>query len=429
MAIKKFSAMLEEETLDYKVVFVCSTNLIFSNWLSDRISKSCSADIGYNDRVTAGESTEFTEYMQEDKDTNRIPLEQFVTQSSVPSLFGTWYCIVRYDELTKREINILEKYLLNINSYGKLIVIVNDWRKISELRRKQIIKGSEDILLAEVSYPLREELASFIMAETEGVDYIGTAFKLVMLLAYNNYGVLPDIIERLKEVEDKKVDYETAREVLKGIDNFHIDNLLQALLVACIKHDINIAKDGQAAKYRTPSNKVYKVIAALEKELPYSAIVRRLIGALDIVLDIRMAANMGKIPIGVPISTAEIRDKVFSGNKEGDKAYKYKTKNISDFKIRKYAEICKMVSVKEITVAMQILSVASKGGYFDEIRSREQLLKCVNRKCLSANRILNNVGYYNDIDKQLYFVNGAYLYGLDRKYGYRLGGISAGEQT
>lgn len=390
-----FNDILNDEFYtNSKVAIVTGPYNIFNNMVIDRFKKECAEENYYE--VDSDTLSEFgiKSDDSEAKISNNVDFNTFMGVINIPSVVGKWFCSVDISIMSKKQMEILREYIKNPGDNGILIINSSEFKDYREFLYSNIVKYSKTCNLIQLSFPNRKTLINLVkqMFYSRSVQISEESASLFVMRMSSSYEEYNAIVDRVCEgYSDTVISYSQVKERLKGVENFVLDDFIEALLKPLSGEKI------------TANRKIYKMYKMLMQEYGITKLLNNIMYKIDDYIQFRILINKGIIPIKVRFSVDEA--KRYIG--EEHKLYK-----MTEYKFRRMANIASLTSLRDWVYMKLILSKA-KGVYTDE--GKEKILyTLMHRSVLNKSRLGNNIGIENVIDAKIKSID---KIKIDRVYG------------
>lgn len=342
---------------DYKIsdkakVIICASNYVVINSI---IVNSIKDMYRYKETLAdSGLVDDFAEVSSDaDSGLSMLEFNDFVVMGNTPTN-TKWICIEQYQYLTKRQKDVLMKYLGKPFDTGMLVIEVTDMKDSRQLMSSPLIKNSEEVYLANLFYPSRKVLKQLVidMFEKEGMTIGEEAAEIFIIRTGNDCDNYPEIINKLRDVGTKEI---TPRIIVQNVKdtNYSIDRLL-----------LNI-RDYKGNR----KGKAHKVLDALLIDMEPREILNKLLYRVNDMVEFRLAVNMGIIPAGLVYSIEEAKESL------GDR----RIRKYNHYKFRRYARYSCGTSLGDWVDIKNIL----ESGRGNNEQAKRAILTAIHRKSMS----------------------------------------------
>lgn len=371
--IYSFADSNNESIYHSRVLIVCGGHAIFNNMIIDRVRDNIRED------CMKRLNTDNKEYLTlRDLDLD-VDIGKFLEVCKVPPFVGKWYCRVTLKELSKGQKDKVDKYIKSPSKYGVLIIEITEYREFKSYLNNKELKKSKESNVIKLSYPSKRDLRQLVESKTQGIKIADKAMDLFIMRMSDNYDEYENMINMLVDCEENTIDYDRMKDILKGVENYAVDDLLKTFIVP---------PRGDKGKKRA-----YSIMHVMIDDMGAYKLVNLLKSNVDKLVLIRAYINKGYIPGRMKYSLEE-----FKGKLEEESPLK----KLSDFALRKNISMALDTSLKDLTYMKLILSTSKS---FDDESCEIVLMKLMNRALLTEERLLCNIGVQNDIDMELYNIN------------------------
>ena len=386
----KFREIFDSSIYDRsKVIFVCGSYPIFTNIVSETAKKKSRGLLEITEDTVIGD--EFGETTDSGAGGLNLTFDDFMAYVRTPSLFGRWFSLVQYKLLTAKQKEKLNNYIRKPNENGLMVVMVDDFKDVRNIRKNNVINKSQEIALFNLNYPPRDTLISIVTSEFDkhgivvergAVDY----FILRMSEYYDTYPTEIDNIvvkvigNNTKSTKEIKVSTKDMKGLLRGTENFMFNDFVMRL-----------------TKPVTPnSKKVYKMLDSMVDSLGYVKLRRKLLSVISKMVMYRQAINAGYIPVNIRYSAKEAKEAL---------GEKHPLCRDNDILFKKNAYLASQTSLKDWYFMLLILSNTDNKKQYDDAWNLKMMLALINRSLLSTDRLMNALGIKNTLAESLYDLN------------------------
>lgn len=391
--IYKFGDMNEDELYKSNVFFICGSHAVFNNVVVDRVRAISKAEVtsmlGDVGDISLSELGIEVDY------------KLFMENVSVPPLIGKWYCKIAYEELTKAQWKKLEEYMKKPSKYGRLIVEVTDFKNYKSILNSKVVKSNKDIGAIKLSYPSTKDVREMVERKTEGIKIAEKAMDLLLIRMSDKYDEYDNIINIIVDSGEKIVDYDMMRELLKGVENYVLDDVVKAIL-------------------RAPTNergkkRVYGIVYVMKEEVGAVALCKMIKRKINTLIKLRSYINAGYIPGKLKYSVSDFKDKLDTEDE---------FKKMNDYVLRKYIEMAMITSLRDLQYIGLILGKIYVPEYSsnknDKDKDKEErkegrkeirivteeqaeimLMRVMNRALVSGERLMYTIGVKSSIKEEI----------------------------
>lgn len=361
-----------------KVLLVTGQYPIFNDIVIDNIKDCCRVS---SDNIDTEMLSEFG-YTDNTAETalNKVEYNEFFTVINRQPMNGKWFCMVQLTELSKKQIEQLQKYYKKPSDNGVLVVNMLDYKQYNKFIRDTAVKHSKDTNLIKLSFPDKTTLTKIIKNKLKGIKIEPKAIALFIVRVgtdYNTYNSLLDSIRLRYEI----ITYKDMLLELRGIDNYVIDDFVQRLSIPLKNKEVSKRK------------KIYTIQKALINDMGYIKLINKLRIKIKDLIEMRILINNGMIPLSIELSSREIK-KIKGGLSE-----KHRLKKTSEYTFKCLSVIANKYTLRDLVIMLMILN--NINNRFNEFEYAKALNTLVNRTALSKDRLLNDIDIHNTLDKIL----------------------------
>ena len=300
--IYSFIDFSKVQSLELSILFIYSEHNLFKNKIIDAQREACRGVLSTVKMNKAedllSEFSNFGDY-ESGGVVNSMEFDDFYNVAYTPSLLGKWFCSVNYEDLDKRQLEKLGRYIRNPSKEGVLILSVSNYRSYLELRRNKILETSMYTSIINLRYPTRGELREIVqgMFNSRGIAIERDAIDLFIKRVGREYDSYPSLIDRFSIKRYKGVTYRDILDILQDVDNYEIGDIIVELT--------------KVAKVNKKTNRqIYKVLKSLLNSYTPRELLRRLHYKIGEVLEMRMYINSGYIPAEFTYSVEEVQKRI-----------------------------------------------------------------------------------------------------------------------
>lgn len=380
-----FGSIFDETTYESDVILINGRYNFFNNMVCDKVKdKYCIIE-------SSGESSFMSEFTDgfESSGSNVIgsdTIEEFIELNKIPSVTGKRVCTVSYEELNKKQATWFDTYIKRPSKYGILVVIFNDFKNSRKYQRSKFVVQSDNVRFINLSFPNRNALKRVIKETLSEYTIDDKALDLFVWRLSDNYEMYNEAFDKVRTFTGQRVTYDDMKELLVGIDNYNIDDFIRMLL------------SPPRNKKGRPKN-IYKALNCLINDLGPRKLCNKVLSAFERVLEMRLLLNDGKL------SANGIWLKDYHINKlKEELPDDSKLKNMSNFAIKKYYNLAKQTSMRDIMISVMMLENNRIDQYSSEQYERI-LYSVVNRCTFNSDRVMNDCGIKNTLDESLQRLN------------------------
>lgn len=379
-----------------KVIFICGKYPLFNNIVTETAKVKSRGSLEINDDALIGE--EFGETIDTGVGNLNLSFDEFMSYVRTPSLFGKWFSALQYSSLTAKQKERLNNYIRKPNENGLIVIVVEDFKDVRNIRRNNVINKSKEVALFNLNYPPRDILVSIvtsefakhgIVVEHSAVEY----FILRMSEYYETYQTeISNIVVKVLGNQDRsakeiKLNMKDMKGLLRGTENFMFNDFVMRLTKPVTKN----------------SRKVYKMLDSMVDSLGYARLRNRLVKTIEKMILYRQAINDGYIPIIIRYSASEAKEAL------GEKHPLYKD---NDILFKKNAYLASQTSLKDWYFMLLILSNTDKRKINDDAYNLKIMLSLINRSIIPTDRLMNDLGIKNTLEEGLYDLNSYMLWDM-----------------
>lgn len=366
------------------VIFVTGPYGVFNNIVIDRLREMCTSHEEFtgNTAIDNGIMEEFGIDTGEVSISNSIPLESFMTQVSIPSISGKWFCSANLHSINKKQLEWLKNYIKSPSSNGVLCVWSDDFKDYRPWMSNKILLTSTESHIVSLSFPNKRSLYTIVkgLFDKRNVNISDKAVDLFITRMSSSYEDYEKIIDKIciehlpsgymsmDRDELPEISYEMALESMKGIENFVLEDFLEKLTEP-------LTTDKPSGKKR-----IYKMMGYLIEEYGACRLARTLKSKIDELMEFRVAINNGYIPILVNYNIDEAKNLIGEDNPISKK---------SDYQFKRLAEVASKTSLADWALMSLILLNSDKTNERSCIKA---IYSLVSRSVLSPMMLSNDVG-------------------------------------
>jgi hypothetical protein len=385
----RFSDTFNEEMYNKTcVLFVTGQYKVFNNFVIDKVKDICRGSL--SDILAGSEAVEesFGEFKHMSRSgddiISKVDFLTFIDVVNTPAVLGKWFCYADYSLMTKKEKNILERYIKKPSENGVLVIESTEYKDYKPLLGSKVIKGSEKVHLIQLSFPHRGTLVHFVenMFKSKGVDVTRQAVELFIMrlgTAYDEYTTIIDSIA--SNYKNVSMTYREMVAALKGVEEYNIDDFIVQL--TCPIRTRAIRK-----------RKIYRMLGALLEDMTPRELAYKLKSKLDDLIEMRLAINNGYVPINVVFSVPEAKDRLPENSR---------LRNLNDYTFRRYAEVASRTSLKDWLFMKMMLDGA--GRTWDNIKYERLLYSLIHRGQVTTEALLSDMGFLDPFEAELESIN------------------------
>ena len=368
-----FSDILNEEVYKdcYFAVITCRSYL-FINMVIDTF-KGIAID---DDNVFKDEynlDDEFGLGESQSQYSNYVSIDTFKDVVNSPSINGKWLCVCDIKTLSKKQLGFIENYKRNPSRHGILLVYGTEYRDYKNYLKDVVLNGSKHSHIISMNYINTNTLSTIVdyMFKQKGIVIDVNAMRYFIVKVGREYDSIDDMIDLVvEESAGGVVSILEVKRALKGIDNFSIDDFIQAIV------------EGKSTK------KVCSMLAAMVMQYGSVKLVSKLEWEINTLMDFRKYINSGAIPVSIGYIYNDCIKEIGKDSriaKLQEKPFRYK------------ALLAAQTSMRDLVYIKMILNGAS-GTYNEEICFRA-LYDVVFRKTMWEDRINNIIGITDVIER------------------------------
>lgn len=379
-----FGGMFDEEIFNSDVILINGRYNFFNNMVCDKIKdKYCILE-------SSGDQTFMTEFMDTGGITGNTigsdTIDEFIELNKIPSVTGKRVCTVNYEELNKKQATWLDGYIKRPSKYGILVVVFNDFKNALKYQRSKFVVQSANVRFMNLSFPNRNVLKRIIKETLSEYTIEDKALDLFVWRLSDNYEMYPEAFDSVRAFNSSNISYADMKDALVGIDNYNIDDFIRMLL------------SPPRNKKGRPKN-IYKALNCLIGDMGPKKLCLKVKTALERVLEMRLLLNDGEL------SANGIWLKEYHINRLKESLPdNSKLKNMSNFAIKKYYNLARQTSMRDIMIAVMILENNRIDAYTPEQFERV-LYSVVNRCTFNGDRVMNDCGMKNTLNESMNSLN------------------------
>lgn len=382
--IYEFVSIYDDKLFDSAVLFITGQYEIFNNIVVDRFRDK----FGISNKNIGTNLPEVFSTISIDTSDNLSNIEtfdNFFYLVNVPAVGGKRVCIVRYNELTKKQLSKIDEYLKNPSKYGVLVVIIDEFVHFRSYLHNKIFISSEKVNLLKLSFPRKSILKDIICNELKNVNITDSALDLFILKLSNQYDMYYEVIELIKSSEERYIDYDTLKRIMGGLANYVIDDFIDRLLSP---HRVKMIKARNGKQRESKPRKIYEVYGGLVGSDDHRAVINRIKYKIDDLIEMRILINNGTIPANLKYSITRVKNSLSEGNK---------LKTLSNYSFLKIQSQASKTSLKDLLFLKMMLNNVRNNQWSNESNERI-FFSIINRAILGNDRILNDIGITDNLD-------------------------------
>lgn len=387
--IYKFKDIYNNELYNScNIVIIAGEFQVFNNIVADKLR-----DLA-NPKFMSNSDTSFLsefEISNSSNSVNTLGFDEFILNKSTYPMIGRWYCNVNYSSLLEKQRKLVLEYIKSNKNCGILVVNCSSYKEYKMFIRNNVLKNSETAHFINLNYPDRYTLKHII---TDKLAYYSNSNKVkisdkaldlfIMRLGadYEKYNSLLEVIAN--DFKGLSIGYDDVLSYIKDIDNYNIDEFIERLVTTKIKDKF------------TSNRKIYKAYYSLVDGLGLEIFISKLKYKIKVLVEMRYLINTGVVPVLVRYGTKSIQDSL------GDNS---NLKNLSSFTFKKYAKLANMTSLRDWYYILLMLNNCSNSSSTKDIMYERILNAIIHRFCFSSERLNNDIGIINTLDKGIYNLN------------------------
>lgn len=379
MAKYSFSGLFDATMYDSaQVMVVTGPYSIFSNMVSDRLRDMCRGKI----ELGSGINEFFEEFglgnLSDRDQSSMVPLDLFFEVVKAPALSGKWFCRVDWKEITKKQHNVLERYIKNPSPYGVLVITSSEFQDYISLLRNKVLNNSQVSHLIQLSFPSRKGLKQVIeeILSSKGAHATEGAIQTFILRMSNCYEEYEERLDAIaKAYRGHAITQSEMAEALEGVENYVLDDFIRQLTVP--------VKNTRMLN----SRKINKMLRVMIDELGPIGLVKKLRYKVNDAIQMRLLINSGVVPVRIRYSVDEAKRKIPDDNK---------LKGMNDYSFKRLAQVASLTSLRDWVFMKLILSTPTTEYREDEYE--RALFALINRTAFSNDRLENIVGVIDNLE-------------------------------
>lgn len=379
-----FGGMFDDTLYDSGIILINGRYNFFNNMVCDKIKER------YCIIESSGEQTFMSEFMDNANiGGNTIgsdTIDEFMELNKIPSVTGKRVCTVSFEELNKKQVSWLDGYIKRPSKYGILVVVFNDFRNALKYQRSKFVVQSANIRYMNLSFPNRKALKRIIKDTLSEYTIEDKALDLFVWRLSDNYEMYPEAFDSVRAFNSENISYADMKDALIGIDNYNIDDFVRMLL------------SPPRNKKGRPKN-IYKALNCLIGDLGPKKLCNKVKDVFERVLEMRLILNDGMLSAnGIWLKEYHINRLKESLPEQS------KLKNLSNFAIKKYYDLARQTSMRDIMIAVMMLENNRIDEYSNEQYERV-LYSVVNRCTFNGDRVMNDCGMKSTLDESISGLN------------------------
>lgn len=372
----KFNGLTEGDVYKYNVIIVNGRYEIFNSILRNNIRSWSRVridgiiDSGFDINIEKFTGVEKVGEHEIYANAPSIEFETFIKSAGIPSVHGKKICIEEYSVLNSKQREMFDTYIKGkIYDDDILVCFVSDFKDVIKYKRMKWIKYSDKVCLIDLNYPKYQDINNVIKGGIDkGIRIDENALRFIIDRIGKEYDSLIDVINRINiGGYTNNISYEDAKDIMYGIDNYDINDLLVAII-----HSSSSKKPRSA--------KLYKAINYVVSDIGARKVVNKIRRSIDELIEVRQLINNGTVPIGLRYNI----NKVIDGIGNDSKLY-----NISNLRFVRLVNIAKDTSLEDLVyIKMMLRNVRGVGEY-----NYERILYSIAmRRSLNGERLATDIG-------------------------------------
>jgi len=377
-----FNDLYSDKIIDCNLLVVCGKHSLFNNIAIDRIKDDvrllCEKQLGENiGRQYETQMSDMGVYIDFDK---------FMEVNKVPPFIGKWFCNVNYSILTAKQKKQFMEYIKINSSYGKLVIEINDFMDFRKLLNNRVIRYSKTTNLISLSFPSRKMVRKMVglRCKENGISLADKALDLFVMRMSDNYDEYERMISIVLESGLVDITFNNMKGLLKGIENYAINDFLMAIL-------------RPPRSRRSSKKKLYNMMSMMIEDIGAVKLINSLKRNIDTLIKVRGYINQGYIPGRLKYSIKEFKEKLPEDCSIG---------KLSDYVLKKNIAIANNSSIRDLMFIKLMLE--NRRGYSKE-SCEISLIRVIHRALISSERLPKSIGITNDIDEELYQLNRVFI--------------------
>lgn len=370
-----------------RVMFVLGKYTWFNNMVCDTLKYSCiDEENQFNMSIGISEEFGISSTSTEDNMSNSVDFNTFMDVIGVASINGRWYCRTDYSLLSKKQREQLLKYIKEPSNNGILVIVSNDWLQYKDLLRNKLLSISKTCHIMQLGFPNKHILKSLVTQafSEKGIEIESAAADFFIMRMSSAYDKYEEQINTIVDTHEEVVlDAKDIKVYMKGIENFILDDFIDALLKPMVSD-------------KTNAKKVLKIMMALEDEMGAKNLVHQLLKKIDEYIEFRILINSGYIPIGINYFFKDTINKL-----PDPKKYE----KVNEWVFRKKANVASMTSLRDWQYMKIILNKAIENVKISDdeldIKCQKALYDIATRSVLTPDRINNIIGISNILNSEV----------------------------
>ena len=350
----------------YPVLILAGGSQMFVDYFLNGVKSTCEGKVKHP--VCSAILEEFGEIVEIENKTTGVEnysLTEFIEKASTPKFRGRWLCIHHYTGQEKED-KQLAKYCSKPSKYGRLVIVVHNYREYAKWLKNSALVNSQRVCLIELSFPTREVLEGFIHMYLPKSAIADEAIDLFIRRVGKHYDEYPRLLTEIADKGLTKIVFEQMFQLLKGIDFYEpLD------LVSLLTHKSTARKVKQT----------YKVLSSLLADYGADELVKKLKYQIKQLCYVRVEINLGHLPINIPYSYRDIEPTL---SKE--------VQRLSKSKLRELAKIASELSLEDWLYMYQLLDSCST-----RLSKERVLMALVTRRDLKHTQLLEQITSFEKI--------------------------------
>lgn len=364
------------------VLIIASQYSIFNNIVIDRFRDRCKGSLEIN-------LIEFPEEFSWGGNTSKLSdsltFNEFMNVVKTPAVSGRWFCSVNYNFMTKKQREMLDKYIKKPNKNGMLVVVIEDFMDYRSYLNSRGLADNKNSSIIQLSFPRRDILKLLVskLFRDRGYEVADKALDLFIMRMSSAYDEYEETIDTICDnVGSKKISLIDMKSAMVGIENYVLDDLLLQLTVPMNSNRISTRR------------KIYKMMASVTEDLGARKVVNKLKRKLSDIIEMRIIINNGYIPIMIKYSADESKGRLPEG---------HKFNKLTSFSFKRLAYLASLTSLRDWEIMYIILNNIKDRTKDSEYEA--DLHHLIHRSVFNSSRLYNIIGIQNIIEESLYDIN------------------------
>lgn len=421
--IYRFSDILNKDLYtSAQVLYVAGNINLFYNLIVDRCKEQCRGEI--DETIIPDAMLLEMGLAVEDKEStttslNVIDFDEYPELSKIPAITGKWFSSIDYSLMSKKQKDVLERFIKSPNEHGILVVRIPDYKDYKGLLRNRILLGSQTVHLIQTSFPSWWTLQEIVyqMFSSKHVEVDKKAIELFIQRVGKKYDTYQDLVDKISlDYENGTMHYPDMLEALKGVENFVIDDFI-----------VELTTPMPPLKRVIKARKIYKIANMLLSEYTARNLALELARRLNIIIEMRVAITKGVVPVGVKFVVDYCKERLpETSNLKRLSNYKfmqiYKQAQLTSLQDWVYMKLLlPPLTSREVVVKSQDKDKGTDKGAQTSVQRKwefsylvteeecmKALLAVMNRSRFSEHRLLNDMKFKDSLHMQLDQLNRVY---------------------